>query len=32
MNYTPAQEQAINKRGDSILLSAGAGSGKPEYW
>ena len=28
MNYTPAQEQAINKRGDSILLSAGAGSGK----
>ena len=28
MNYTPSQEQAINKRGESILLSAGAGSGK----
>ncbi len=28
MQYTPAQSQAIEQRGCSILLSAGAGSGK----
>lgn len=28
MQYTPSQNKAINARGESILLSAGAGSGK----
>lgn len=28
MQYTPKQNKAINARGESILLSAGAGSGQ----
>ena len=28
MQYTPSQNKAINAHGESILLSAGAGSGK----